>query len=113
MVGGVGGLQATLAALIAADADLLARKPRSLSMREAAALPLVAITAWEGLVDRAQIRANQTALVHAGAAGVGYIALQLARAYGAEVFATVSADKKKIVEGFGAVPNRLSFLFRG
>jgi NADPH:quinone reductase-like Zn-dependent oxidoreductase len=53
MVGGVGGLQGTLAEYVVADADLLALKPKSLSMREAAALPLVTITAWEGLVDRA------------------------------------------------------------
>lgn len=53
MVGGVGGLQGTLAEYIAVDSSLLARKSNKLSMREAAALPLVAITAWEGLVDRA------------------------------------------------------------
>ena len=104
MVGGVGGLQGTLAELIAADRDLLAHKPDNLSMRQAAALPLVAITAWEGLVDRAKVRPDQTVLVHAGAGGVGHVAVQLARAYGAKVFATVSPDKKKIVESFGAVP---------
>ena len=54
MVGGIGGLQGTLAEFVAVDADLLAIKPANLSMREAAALPLVFITAWEGLVDRAQ-----------------------------------------------------------
>jgi len=104
MVGGVGGLQGTLAELIAADRDLLAHKPDNLSMRQAAALPLVAITAWEGLVDRAKVRPDQTVLVHAGAGGVGHVAVQLARAYGAKVFAAVSPDKKKIVESFGAVP---------
>ena len=67
-------------------------------------LPLVAITAWEGLVDRAKVFADQTVLVHAGAGGVGHVAVQLARAYGARVFATVSAEKKQIVEGFGATP---------
>jgi NADPH2:quinone reductase len=104
MVGGVGGLQGTLAEFIAADVDLLAPKPSNLSMRQAAALPLVAITAWEGLVDRAKVCADQTVLVHAGAGGVGHVAIQLARAYGARVFTTVSADKKQIVEGFGATP---------
>jgi NADPH:quinone reductase-like Zn-dependent oxidoreductase len=54
MVGGVGGLQGTLAEFIAADVDLLAPKPSKLSMRQAAALPLVAITAWEGLVESGQ-----------------------------------------------------------
>jgi len=102
MVGGVGGLQGTLAELIAVDEDLLAHKPRNISMREAAALPLITITAWEGLVDRAKVHAGQTALIHAGAGGVGSVAVQIAVAYGAKVFATVSAEKKKIVEGFGA-----------
>jgi NADPH:quinone reductase len=104
MVGGVGGLQGTLAEFVAVDADLLAHKPKNLSMREAAALPLITITAWEGLVDRAKVHAGQTVLIHAGAGGVGHIAIQIARAYGAEVFATVSPDKKEIVEGFGATP---------
>ena len=104
MVGGVGGLQGTLAEFVAADADLLAHKPGNLSMREAASLPLVTITAWEGLVDRAKVHDGQTVLIHAGAGGVGHVAVQIARARGAEVFATVSPDKKKIVESFGAVP---------
>lgn len=104
MVGGIGGLQGTLAEYIAADADLLAHKPKNLSMREAAALPLSTITAWEGLVDRAKVRANQRVLIHAGAGGVGHVAVQIARAFGAEVFATVSPGKKKIVEDFGATP---------
>jgi NADPH:quinone reductase len=104
MVGGVGGLQGTLAEFIAADVDLLAPKPSKLSMRQAAALPLVAITAWEGLVDRAKVCADQTVLVHAGAGGVGHIAVQLARSYGARVFTTVSAEQKHIVEDFGATP---------
>lgn len=65
-------------------------------------MPLVTITAWEGIVDRANVHEGQKVLVHAGAGGVGHIAVQLAKARGAEVFATVSADKKAIVEGFGA-----------
>ena len=102
MVGGVGGLQGTLADFIAVDSDLLAHKPKNLSMRQAAALPLSTITAWEGLVDRAKIHAGQQVLIHAGAGGVGHIAVQIACAFGAEVFATVSPEKKSIVEGFGA-----------
>jgi NADPH2:quinone reductase len=104
MVGGVGGLPGTLAEFVAVDADLLARKPANLSMRQAAAFPLIAITAWEGLVDRAKVHAGQTVLIHAGAGGVGHVAIQIARAYGAEVFATVSPEKKKIVEDLGATP---------
>jgi NADPH:quinone reductase-like Zn-dependent oxidoreductase len=98
----VGGLQGTLAELIAVDVDLLAQKPKNLSMRQAAALPLSVITAWEGLIDRARTHERQTVLIHAGAGGVGHIAIQIARAYGAKVFATVSPDKWKIVEDFGA-----------
>jgi NADPH2:quinone reductase len=104
MVGGVGGLQGTLAEFVAVDADLLAHKPKNLSMRQAAALPLSVITAWEGLVDRAKVHTGQTVLIHAGAGGVGHIAVQIAVAFGARVFATVSPDKKSIVEGFGAAP---------
>ncbi|HZY61601.1 MAG TPA: zinc-dependent alcohol dehydrogenase family protein [Edaphobacter sp.] len=101
MVGGVAGLQGTLAEYITVDAALLAHKPRTLTMRQAAALPLVTITAWEGLVDRAQVHAEQTVLIHAGAGGVGYSAIQLALARGAKVFTTVSADKREIVEALG------------
>jgi NADPH:quinone reductase len=103
MVGGVGGLQGTLAEFIAADAALLAPKPRALTMREAAAMPLAVITAWEGLVDRAGVRAGDAVLVHAGAGGVGYAAVQIALARGAKVFATVSEDKRAIVEAARAV----------
>jgi NADPH:quinone reductase len=102
MVAGVGGLQGTLAEYVVADADLLALKPQRLSMRQAAALPLIAITAWEGIVDRAKVRAGQTVLVHAGAGGVGHIVVQIAKAYGAKVFATVSHGKEAIVEQWGA-----------
>lgn len=102
MVGGVGGNQGTLAEYVALNADLLAHKPKSLSMRESAALPLITITAWEGLVDRASVHGGQKVLIHAGAGGVGHIAIQLAKSFGADVFATVSPSKKRIVEEFGA-----------
>jgi NADPH:quinone reductase len=104
MVGGVGGLQGTLAEYVVANADLVALKPNSLSMREAAALPLIAITAWEGIVDRAKVHSNQKVLVHAGVGGVGHIAVQLAKAFGAEVFATVSPGKVGIAQRLGATP---------
>ncbi|MFJ3487524.1 zinc-dependent alcohol dehydrogenase family protein [Pseudomonas sp. NPDC090202] len=102
MAGGIGGQQGGLAQYIAVDADLLARKPANLSMREAAALPLIFITAWEGLVDRAQVREGHTVLVHGGAGGVGHVAVQIARAQGAQVFATGSAHSREIIESFGA-----------
>ncbi len=104
LAGGIGGLQGTLAEYAAVDADLLAIKPVNLSMREAAALPLVVITAWEGLVDRAQVRAGQKVLVHGGAGGVGHVAVQIAAAFGAEVFATGSAAQAEAIRGFGATP---------
>lgn len=103
MVGGIAGLQGTLAEFICADAALLAHKPKTLTMRQSAALPLVTITAWEGLVDRAQIHAGQNVLIHAGAGGVGYAAVQIALARGARVFTTVSVDKRTIVEALGAI----------
>lgn len=104
LTGGVGGLQGSLAEFAAVDADLLAHKPANLSMREAAALPLVTITAWEGLVDKARIRVGQKVLVHGGAGGVGHVAVQLAKALGAEVFATVSPEQAEAVRRFGATP---------
>lgn len=104
LTGGVGGLQGTLAEFAAVDADLLAHKPVNLSMREAAALPLVVITAWEGLVDRAQTRAGQKVLVHGGAGGVGHVAVQIAKAIGAEVFATGRPEQADVIRGFGATP---------
>jgi NADPH2:quinone reductase len=103
MVGGVGGLQGTLAEFVVADAALLAPKPKTLTMRQAAALPLATITAWEGLVDRADVHAGQTVLVHAGVGGVGYAAVQVALALGARVLATVSSDKRSILEALGVV----------
>jgi NADPH2:quinone reductase len=104
LVGGVVGRQGTLAEYVLADAALIGLKPMSLSMREAGALPLIAITAWEGMVDRACVHPGQKVLVHAGAGGVGHIAVQVAKAFGAEVFATVSPEKRSIVEDFGATP---------
>jgi NADPH:quinone reductase len=103
MTGGVGGVQGSLAEFASVDADLLALKPTNLTAREAAALPLVFITAWEGLVDRAGTRSGQSVLVHGGGGGVGHIAVQIARAIGAEVFATGSIKDKSYIEKLGAV----------
>jgi NADPH:quinone reductase-like Zn-dependent oxidoreductase len=104
LTGGVGDLQGSLAEYAAVDARLLARKPARLTMREAAALPLVAITAWEGLVDRARVREGMDVLVHGGAGGIGHVAIQIARAYGARVFATGSGDSLQTIEALGATP---------
>ena len=104
MTGGVGNVQGALAEYAAVDATLLARKPANLSMREAAAIPLSFITAWEGLVDRADTREGKTVLVQGGSGGVGHMAVQLAVALGAKVFATDRADKASLIESYGATP---------
>ncbi|GIL38446.1 zinc-dependent alcohol dehydrogenase family protein [Roseiterribacter gracilis] len=104
MVGGVGGVQGTLAEYAAVDARLLAHKPKNLSMREAAALPLVVITAWEGLVDRANLQEGQTVLVQGGAGGVGHVAVQIAHAFGADVYATDRGANIAYIDTLGAMP---------
>lgn len=104
MTGGVGGVPGSLAEYAAVDAVLLAHKPSTLSMREAAALPLVAITAWEGLVDRARVSAGQKVLIQGGAGGVGHVAIQIARAHGAEVFATDRGARGDVIRALGATP---------
>ncbi|NML76961.1 zinc-dependent alcohol dehydrogenase family protein [Rhizobium sp. S-51] len=104
MVGGVGGLQGTLAEYVAVDAQLLAIKPANLTMREAAALPLITITAWEGLVDRAKVRTGQTLLVQGGAGGVGHVVVQIGVSLGATVFAVDGAAKADFIRSLGATP---------
>ncbi|QUD86461.1 zinc-dependent alcohol dehydrogenase family protein [Phenylobacterium montanum] len=104
MVGGVGGLQGTLAEFAAVDADLLARKPASLSMLQAAALPLVTVTAWEGLVERARVQPGQSVLVIGAAGGVGHVAVQIARSLGAEVYGVDRAARGEVLRGLGATP---------
>lgn len=94
MVGGFKNLPGTLADFAVADSALLGRKPKNLEFTEAAALPLVTITAWEGLHDRARISNGQHVLVHAGTGGVGHIAAQIAKAAGARVAVTVSSSAK-------------------
>ncbi len=102
--GGLADLQGALAQTMPADARLIAHKPKSISMREAAALPLVGITAYEGLQRAgAGAGAGQKVLVHGGTGGVGHVAVQLARHRGADVHATVSGGKPMdIVRGYGA-----------
>jgi NADPH2:quinone reductase len=92
--GGMAGVQGALADYMLADADLLAHKPRALSMREAAALPLVAITAWEGLRWKAAVNPGDRVLVHGATGGVGHVALQLAKLSGAEVTVTAGSPEK-------------------
>jgi NADPH2:quinone reductase len=103
MTGGVAGIQGSLAEFAAVDARLIALKPSKLSMREAAALPLSFITSYQGIVDRARLQAGQTVLVQGGAGGVGHVSVQLARALGARVFATVSEADVALMQQYGAV----------
>ena len=102
--GGLADLQGALAEFMPADARLIAHKPKSLSMREAAALPLVGITAFEGL-QRAGVKAGQNVLVHGGTGGVGHLAVQLAKHFGANVYSTATGAKAfSIIEGYDATP---------
>jgi NADPH:quinone reductase len=101
--GEAGNIEGALADFMLADSALIALKPRSLNFLEAAALPLVTITAWEGLFDRAHLNSGDHILVHAGTGGVGHIAIQLAKHHGARVATTVSSeDKAKVARGLGA-----------
>jgi len=100
--GGLADLQGALAEYMLVDQDLIALKPKNLSMREAAALPLVAITAYEGL-QRAQISQGKNILVHGGSGGVGHIAVQLAKYFGANVYATGGGiQQMRLIEQLGA-----------
>lgn len=104
MTGGVGGVQGSLAQFAAVDTDLLAHKPANLSMREAAALPLITITAWEGLIDRAGVSEGHSVLIQGGAGGVGHVAVQIARSRGAHVWATGRSDQAEAIALLGATP---------
>ncbi|MEM8671249.1 MAG: zinc-dependent alcohol dehydrogenase family protein [Planctomycetota bacterium] len=100
--GGLADLPGTLADYIVADANLIAPKAKNLTLREAAAIPLVGITAYEGLI-RAGIKAGQKVLVHGGSGGVGHIALQIAKHMGADVYATGGGEKQlALIEQLGA-----------
>lgn len=101
--GGFLSEQGALAEWMIADARLIAKKPKSLSMLETAALPLVAITAWEALFEKVHLTFGQKVLIHAGTGGVGHIAVQLARWAGADVYATVSSEEKaELAKSLGA-----------
>lgn len=99
--GGLTDLPGALAEYMLVDARLAAHKPKSISMAEAAAIPLVGITAYEGLT-RAGVTTGQMVLVHGGGGGVGHIAMQLAKSMDAETFATYGrGEHKGLIEDFG------------
>src|SRR5207344_1385436 len=82
--------------------DDLAIKPKSLTMEEAASIPLVGLTAWQALVERANLKKGQKVLIHAGSGGVGTIAIQLAKHLGAIVATTTSTANSDLVKRLGA-----------
>ncbi len=101
--GGIGDEPGSYAEYTTLHEDYCAKKPASLSLQDSAALPLVFITSWEALVERASLQAGQTVLIHAGAGGVGHIAIQLARHLGARIAVTVSDEHKaEFVRNLGA-----------
>lgn len=97
-IAGVG----TFAERVAIAEDHLALKPASVSLEEAAALPVVALTAWQVLVERGRVGPNQKVLIHGGAGGVGSMAIQLAKHLGATVATTASASGAEFVRQLGA-----------
>lgn len=92
----------TFAERIAVPESDVAPKPAGISMAEAGSLPLVALTAWQALVERGGLQAGQTVLIHAGAGGVGTIAVQLAKHLGATVVTTASARNADFLRELGA-----------
>jgi NADPH:quinone reductase-like Zn-dependent oxidoreductase len=94
----------TFAEYVAAPVRTLARKPRNLSFEEAAGLPLVGLTAYQVLVKALQVKRGETVLVHAAAGGVGSVAVQLAKHFGARVIGTASRGNHDFVRGLGGEP---------
>ncbi|MFP4080360.1 MAG: zinc-binding dehydrogenase, partial [Ectothiorhodospira sp.] len=103
MNGGIGLDPGNYAEYTTVDARFVVPIPEGVGDLEGAALPLVALTAWEGLFDRARLGAGEWVLIHGGAGGVGHVAIQLARQAGARVMTTVSDDEKaRIARDSGA-----------
>jgi NADPH2:quinone reductase len=101
--GGLKGSPGALAEYMLADSRLIAHKPKKLSMLQAAAVPLVGITAWEALFTKANLSSGQTILIHGGVGGVGHMAVQLAKWRGATVATTVlKPEDFALVKSFGA-----------
>lgn len=92
----------TFAELIALDENDAALKPKNLTMVEAASIPLVGLTAWQALIEKANLQKGQKVLIHAGSGGVGTLAIQLANHVGATVATTTSAGNIEWVRALGA-----------
>ncbi|MDD4601336.1 2-haloacrylate reductase [bioreactor metagenome] len=101
--GGAGTLQGALAEYMLVDAKLIAKKPNNIDDAQAALFPVVSITAWEALVEKASVKIGDKVLIHGAAGGVGQIALQIAKAQGAIVYGTVRREEQTVVaKAFGA-----------
>src|SRR5687768_4730382 len=92
----------TFAEFIAIAEDDVAHKPKALTMEEAASIPLVGLTAWQALVERANLKKGEKVLIHAGSGGVGTFGIQLAKHLGAIVATTTSTANLEWVKGLGA-----------
>lgn len=92
----------TYAEYVCVEADHVAFKPHNITFAQAAAVPLVALTAWQALFDNAELIKNETILIHAGAGGVGGFAIQFAKYAGAKVITTASPQNHDYVKSLGA-----------
>ncbi len=92
----------TYAEFVVVKATEVCRKPKTLDLTEAGVVPLVALTAWQGLFDHGQLQSGQRVLIHAGSGGVGHMAVQFAKNSGAEVITTTSAPNLDFVRELGA-----------
>jgi NADPH:quinone reductase-like Zn-dependent oxidoreductase len=92
----------TFAEFVAAHQDTVALKPKNITMEEAASIPLIGLTAWQALVERAKLRKGQKVFIQAGSGGVGTFAIQLAKHLGATVATTASASSANLVKSLGA-----------
>ena len=92
----------TFAQLISITESSLALKPKNITMEEAASIPLVGLTAWQALIEKAKLTKGQKVFIQAGSGGVGTFAIQLAKHLGATVATTTSADNVELVKGLGA-----------
>ncbi|MFT7683982.1 MAG: NADPH2:quinone reductase [Moritella dasanensis] len=102
MAGGINGVDGALAEFMLVDARLMAQKPKTLTMKQAAALPLVAITSYEALVHKMNVQAGDNVLIHGATGGVGHIAVQLAKVLGATVTSTYSPANVELAKTVGA-----------
>lgn len=102
MAGGINGVDGALAEFMLVDARLMALKPKTLTMKQAAALPLVAITSYEALVHKMNVQAGDNVLIHGATGGVGHIAVQLAKVLGATVTSTHSPANAELAKTLGA-----------